>query len=99
MVINLTNLTSATNFYGLVSYSNDVTNGIMGMGMIIVTFIILVMMFLNRWGPEKAILASSYICLTLSIMMRSIDLVNVEFILGFGVLTGLMSFYVFIKNR
>ncbi len=99
MVTNLTNLTGATDIYSIVVFDNQVTGGIMGMGFIIVIFMMLTMNFLKGYDLERSVLASSFLSFMLSIMMTSIGLLNYYFIIAFGVIMAFDGFYVYISSR
>lgn len=96
MVNNLTNLTGTSTIYGLVEYSNQVSTGIIGMGFVISTFIILVMVFLRKdLNIQKSILVSSFICFIFSLMLRNIELLEVIFVIDFAVMTVLAGLWVY----
>ncbi len=100
MVTNLTNITKANvTFYDMVDYSNDVTNGLVGLMLIIVVFLILLTNFMRKYEFEEAMLASSFICFGLAIFLRAIELISFQFMIMFAVIAGLTAFWVAISKR
>ena len=85
-ITNITNLTGATNFYDIIVFSNQVTNGIMGMMLVVVTFFILLSLFTNKYDFASALMASSFISFVFSILLVSISLLNPFFIFLTGIL-------------
>ena len=91
MVNNLTNLTGAANFYDIILFTNEVTNGIMGLMLMVVTFFILLSIFTNRYDFESALMATSLITFILSLFLSSISLINPFFLFLTG---GMLAFTV-----
>ncbi len=94
MVTNLTNLTTAKTFYDIIVFTNQVTNGIVGMMFMLVIFLILLTQFTKRYEITEAITASSFLCFVLSIILTSINLLNFSFIIGFGIIFAFGGFYI-----
>ena len=99
MVTNLTNLTNVQNFFDLVEYTIEVTGGFMGMGFMITLFIILIMSFMRFYdGIDQSILAASFLCFGVSIILTSIGLLNFYFIIAFGGMMAIDGFWLVLKR-
>lgn len=98
MVTNISGLKNATTFYDILVFTNDVTNGLMSMMFMIVIFVILSSMFINRYSFVKTMMVSSFACFGLSIMLVAINLLNFWFIIGFGTMLAMSAFYIQLKE-
>lgn len=96
--VNITNLTTSTNFYELVDFTNEATEGIMGVGFIMAMFFILLFTFMRKYEPKESITLSSFLCFIISIFLVYLRLLNPTFLWGFGVITSLGVFWMY-KTR
>lgn len=94
---NLTNLTTATTVTDLVSYSNEVTDGLLVALFITAIFGILLMAFAIKNGLPKGGLAASTICFVLSILLRNAGMINFLFVIFFAVIMAISAFYLYVR--
>lgn len=99
MVTNVTDLQSATNFYDIIEYTNDVTEGIMGSMFMVVLFILLIALFIKRYSIEASLAVSSFICFGISLMLVSIGLLSAPFLIFFGTIMGFSSFWLAMTKK
>lgn len=89
---NLTNLTGATDFSSVVSFSNEVTGGsFVSMFMIAIFFVSVLV--LKKWEFIHALMASSFGCMILSIFLVYGGYLNFMFPLAFLIILALCVLY------
>lgn len=98
-VTNLTNLTSAENFYEIVEYTNNTTGGILIIMFIISLSIIMFVMLLKRYEPEVALLSSAFFSMMFCFLLVAVNLLDFEFLMIYGVVFSIMVFYVYMLKR
>ena len=98
-VTNLTNLTNAGNFIELVDYANDTTEGVLIIMFVLSLFIIITTLLLRRYEYQEAVFASSFVCLMLSIVLTSINLLPFQFLIGFATVWAFMALYIYLIKR
>lgn len=72
---NITQLQNATTISDIVTYANDMVGKNLFQGAMVFIFFVFFMSLL-RHGVEKALVAASFICLLLSVILNYIGLVN-----------------------
>jgi hypothetical protein len=95
---DLTNLTSANDFTGVLKFSNEVTGGLFFTLTMVAIFLILVMI-LKRWSFDVALLVSSFICAILSTIGWAGAFINTKVMIVFWAAFIGVSLYYFIVNR
>ena len=96
---NMTGLTTAETMYDLIKYSNYVTNGIMGMLLMLVTFFILLSLFSRQYDFESSLMTASLISFVLALFLVAIELLNPFLILAPGIILGILLFKVYFSPR
>jgi hypothetical protein len=94
---DLTLLQNTTNFVSVTDYLNVVTGGFFWYTLIICLFIVFTLA-LKRYGFAPAILASSFVCFILSIILMNLNYLSGYYALFFGVASALIAVYLFVTN-
>lgn len=87
MVTNITALRNATNFYDIVLFDYNSTNGIFVELFLFVFFVILLMKFLQQYSIEESVLAAGFLSFGIAVFLRSIQLVSFYSVLLLFLLT------------
>ena len=99
IVTNLTNLTDAQNFYGVMKFVYDITGGIFGTLFIVTIEFILLMIFLRNYSFEESLLGSSFLVMFISIFLRVMGLISFELVIWLAVIVGISALWVYIAKK
>jgi len=94
MTYNMTQLQESRTIFQLVSYANDMTSGVLVMGLCIALFFILLMMNMAKTEFIKSMLISSWIVFVISAFFAYAKLVSLYFPLGFLIMGALSTLYI-----
>ena len=98
MAINLTNLTGINSLYKLGDYAHAVTGEIFW-GLIVMVLFIILLVNLRENGIASSLIASSFACVVISLLLLNLEWINLAFPIIFGLITAGTVFYkVFSKN-
>jgi len=89
---NLTGLTGANGIGDLLTFTNTVSGG-MFVGMLLVAIFAIMVLALRRYGLDNAFLSSSWVCFLLSLLLRSANLLDIKFMLGFLIAAAGITLY------
>lgn len=95
---NMTQLQEADTMYGLWVYAND-SSGLILMGLLMVAVFFVMIMALKGWGFDEALLASSFTCFVLSMILAYASLLNFGFVYLFFVVMALSALYIFMIKK
>jgi len=98
MAYNLTNLSSATTVQDIIVFANDITNGTI-VGMLMISIFFVLMMAMRKQGTMKGLLVSSFICFTLSLILRFADLLSLWYAIVFLGILVFVAFEEFVLSR
>lgn len=78
---DLTNITNSNNFYELMLASNELTEGLLGI-LILISIFILVYVLSSRYGARTAFAATTFITAGFAVLLRVMNLINDTFLYG-----------------
>ena len=86
MTINLTGLDNATNVLDLVTYVNTNASG-MFITLVLVALFFILFMNLRKYGAIDALIGAAFPSFILSILFKSLGLINFAFVILFFIIT------------
>lgn len=95
---NLTQLQKAETITDLITYANDSTNQIF-MGVFVWGVFFIMLLVLKKYGLEKSLVTSSFLCFGLSLFLVQADYLNFIYPLLFLTLTAFTLFYMYVIQR
>jgi len=95
---NLTELQEATTVSGIFTYANTNTSGML-MGFLMVSIFFIMLMILKRYSFEDAMLASSFSCFILSLILSYGGMLNFIYPLSFLLIAAFTGFYIYVSRR
>ena len=98
MSYNLTELKEATTFYDLTIYSNTASGTTLGGLFMFSIFFVFILLF-KRFGLDKAIAGSSFICLVLSLYLSFAELLSFYVIIAFLAILAISGLYIYTKKE
>lgn len=98
MVDNITNLTTAETLYDFVKFGNEVTNGIVGLMLLISIIIILTAILSKRLDLDEALLVSSFVGFVISMGLTALNLIDPALIILTLLIVVFDGFWIYIKN-
>jgi hypothetical protein len=87
---------NVTGTFDMLAYGNEVTNGMLGAGMLGAIWVVLFMLF-NRWGMGRAMGSASFITMTLAFILRATSQIGDPVMMVFIGLTA-FSFFFMMKD-
>jgi hypothetical protein len=78
---DLTNITNSNNFYELMVASNNLSEGLLGI-LILISIFILIYVLSSRFGARTAFATSSFLTAGFAILLRVMLLINDTFLFG-----------------
>jgi len=97
MSYNLTELKEAETFYDLTIYANTASEQILGGVFMFAIFFVFILLF-KRFGLDKAIAGSSFICLILSLYLSFAKLLSFYMIIVFLVILAFTGLYLYVNK-
>ena len=97
MTINMTGLENATNVLGLIEYVNINASG-MFITLILVALFFILFMNLRKYGTLDALIGGSFPCFILSILFKSLGLINFAFVIMFFIITAFGAIFKYLKE-
>jgi len=94
MSYNLTRLANSQNFYDLVVYANDSSEQVL-VGLFLFAFFFIFILLFKRFGMDKAIAGSSFICFMLSLTLSYAHLVSFYVVTAFFVILAFAVLYLY----
>lgn len=98
MTYNLSELQASLYVRDVVAYANNSVDGTL-MTLFVVAIFFIMIMILKKYEFSKAILASSFLCFTLSIILRYAKLLPLLVVLAFLAITSLSFLWSIMENR
>jgi heme A synthase len=95
MTYNLTQLQGAEYFVDVFIYSNNSTEGVLGIGFIIALFFVLFMV-LKKYEMTHSLIVSSFVCFIVSGLMAYLGVMNIMVVLLFLATTAFTALYIFL---
>lgn len=100
MIYNMTNLTSATDFVGIIRFANEVTGDLFGLILLFIIFIVFFGNSIARGGDTlKGFTVSSFITMISSWLMYAMGIVGITAPLTLFGLTLIAGVFVGMKTR
>lgn len=97
MSYNITQLQEAENLMDIFTYANESSSNILIGSFMIAIFFVLLMAFRN-WDLAESLMASSFVCLVLSMMLVYAELLTFMFPLFFLALLAFTGFFVYTRR-
>lgn len=97
-IYNITRLKAALNSADIVSYANDSTEGVL-MGFVLISIFFILLFIMRRWDFDKSILAASFSCFILGLILTYVQWLNFMVMLFFLFVTALSGLYVYFSRR
>jgi hypothetical protein len=97
MTYNITQLQDSSTISGLFVTANDYTGGIL-LSLFVLAVFFIMLMALQRWEFDDALLSSNFVCFLISAILVSVELLNLLWALGFLVLMAFTAFYMFLAK-
>lgn len=98
-MVNITEITNINGVKDIFTVANSLSGNIfVGLIMITLSFL-LVVLLMQRTTPIKAIMVTSYVSFFISLFLHTIALLNLTFVLLFGVVTALSTLYYLTTGR
>jgi len=96
---NMTNITQAgvNDFTSFFSLGNDLSNGLFGVGMSFVFYVVIVTILTSRWGNTPGIVAGSFIAFLFNLLLLYMELITPYFASLPAVVLGITMFIGFTK--
>ena len=91
---NLTLLKEAGTVPDVISVANTYVGGNL-VGLFLIAIFFVMMMIMKKWEFDKTLLVSSFLCFMFSLFLKMAGLVNMIFVLVFGIIMSLTAFYLF----
>ena len=98
MAYNMTAITNSTSIFGLYEGINIATSNMVAYLTLVSLFIVLLMILLKNSPPTESVLASSLICLVISLGMMGLGVVNITWVIGFTLIAGLSAVGLYLQR-
>lgn len=95
---NTTNLTNAENILDIFIFANNASSSTLVGGMMVAIFFVMLMM-MKKWDFDESLLATSFVCFILSMLLTYSKLLNLIFPLVFLAITAFTGFYIFVAKK
>jgi len=95
---NITGLTSAETITDIVVFANESTGSIL-FGLFVLAIFFIMLMVMRKYEFTDTLLASSFSCFIISVLLAYGGLLNILFPIGFLTIMSLTALYVFMNKR
>lgn len=99
MVDNLTNLTTVKSFSDILTFTNNITDGVLGIMFMVVLTIMFLLMFLRRYTFEESLLAASFLSFVISFFTRAIGFTGFTITISLGIIMCFSGFWVYLSKK